>query len=61
MSGIAGGSEQFSAGVSGLVKKNLDCTVVMYFNIDYLRRYLSGYNFRTRLFSYLSLINAIIS
>ena len=27
VSGIAGGSEQFSAGVSGLVKKPLDCTV----------------------------------
>ena len=27
VSGIAGGSEQLSAGVSGLVKKNLDCTV----------------------------------
>ena len=25
--GIAGGSEQFFMGVSGLVKKNLDCTV----------------------------------
>ena len=27
MRGIAGGSEIFSAGVSGLVKKHLDCTV----------------------------------
>ena len=27
MSGIAGGSIQFSAGVSGLVKKPLDCAV----------------------------------
>ena len=27
MSGIAGGSDKFSAGVSGLVKKRLDCTV----------------------------------
>ena len=27
VSGIAGGSEQFSLGVSGLVKKPLDCTV----------------------------------
>ena len=27
MSGIAGGSEQFSAGESGLVKQRLDCAV----------------------------------
>ena len=27
VSQIAGGSEEFSVGVSGLVKKNLDCTV----------------------------------
>ena len=27
MSGIARGSDKFSAGLSGLVKKNLDCTV----------------------------------
>ena len=27
VNGITGGSEKFSAGVSGLVKKNLDCTV----------------------------------
>ena len=34
MSGIAGGSEQFSAGVSGLMKKKkLDFTVNMYGNI----------------------------
>ena len=47
MSGIAGGSEQFSAGESGLVKQPLDCAVrafmITYMYIVYCRHHGLGH------------------